>query len=105
MEQLMNRHTTADFCMADLAHYFAMRRVVMEGRKAYKRGTVPLCPYPLVHDKRSDAWMSGWTDRMIEDEIANGALSGARQRVRCRAFVGTDHQTRLLLPVKGRSRR
>jgi hypothetical protein len=75
MEQLMNRHTTADFCMADLAHEFAMRRVVREGRKAYKRGTVPLCPYPLIHDDRSTAWMMGWTDRMIEDDIANSEFS------------------------------
>ena len=80
MEQLMNRQTTADFCMADLAHEFAMRRVVREGRKAYKRGTVPMCPYPLMHDDRSTAWMMGWTDRMIEDDIANAEAHGRRTK-------------------------
>ena len=112
MEQLINRHTTASFCMSDLSHYFAMRRVVLEGRRAYKRGTVPLCPYPLIHDNRSDAWMSGWTDRMIEDEIANVAPHGRRDSdVPCRRLVGLcqwrgnepcpEQATHDLVPVHG----
>jgi len=64
MERNINRHTTASYSLKDLAHQIARRALHREGRKAYKRGAVPLCPYGL-HDGRSTTWKEGWTESML----------------------------------------